>query len=74
MNRGLFEPIVMPFGMCNAPTSFQAMTNAIFRDFINEGWLTVYMDNIIVHTHSDESLEEHRRKVHLQFKAAFSGT
>jgi hypothetical protein len=63
-NRGLYEPVVLPFGMCNAPASFQAMTNSIFRDFIDEGWLTVYMDNIIVHTTEEESLEEHRRKVH----------
>jgi hypothetical protein len=50
--------------MCNAPASFQAMTNSIFRDFIDEGWLTVYMDDIIVHTTEEESLEEHRSKVH----------
>ena len=50
--------------MCNAPTSFQAMTNSIFRDFIDKGWLTIYMDDIIVHTTEEESLEDHRRKVH----------
>ena len=50
--------------MCNAPASFQAMTNAIFRDFIDKGWLTVYMDGIIVHTTIEETLEDHRRKVH----------
>jgi hypothetical protein len=49
----------MPFGMCNAPASFQAMTTAIFRDFIDEGWLTVYMDDILVHTTVNESLEDH---------------
>jgi len=40
------------------------MMNTIFRDFIDEGWLTVYMDDIIVHTTVEESLEDHRRKVH----------
>ena len=63
-NQGLFELVVMPFGMCNAPASFQAITNTIFRDFIDEGWLTVYMDDIIVHTTTEESLEDYRRKVH----------
>ncbi len=63
-NRGLYEPIVMPFGMCNTPASFQAMTNQIFRDFINEGWLTVYIDNIIVHMQVGESLESHCKKVY----------
>jgi hypothetical protein len=63
-NRGLYEPIVMPFGMCNAPASFQAMTNQIFHDFIDEGWLTVYMDDIIIHTKAGESIESHHKKVH----------
>ena len=54
----------MPFGMCNALASFQAMTNQIFQDFIDEGWLTVYMDDIIVHTQAGESLESHHKKVH----------
>jgi len=63
-NRGLYKPIVMPFGMCNALASFQAMTNQIFQDFIDEGWLTVYMDDIIVHTQAGESLESHHKKVH----------
>jgi hypothetical protein len=61
-NRGLFEPVVLLFGICNAPASFQAMTNSIFRDFIDEGWLTIYMDDIIVHMTEEESLEDHRRK------------
>ncbi len=54
----------MPFGICNAPASFQAMTNHIFHDYIDEGWLTVYMDDIIVHTQAGESLESHHKKVH----------
>jgi hypothetical protein len=47
--------------MCNALASFQAMTNLIFRDFIDQGWLTVYMDDILIHTSG--SIEEHREKV-----------
>ena len=50
--------------MCNVPASFQAMTNQIFCDFIDKGWLTVYMDDIIIHTKAGESLESHREKVH----------
>src|SRR6266446_2587011 len=29
MNRGLFEPLVMFFGLCNSPTTFQTMMNDI---------------------------------------------
>jgi hypothetical protein len=55
----------MPFGMCNTPSTFQAMMNHIFRDYINKGWLMVYMDNLIIATLATESIQEHRRKVHL---------
>jgi hypothetical protein len=50
MNEGLFEPRVMFFGLTNSPTTFQAMMNAIFVQELREGWLTIYMDDILVHT------------------------
>jgi len=60
-NQGLFESIVMGFRLCNAPVTFQAITNTIFRDFINKGWLTVYMDNIIIYTKKGEIIESQRK-------------
>jgi Reverse transcriptase (RNA-dependent DNA polymerase) len=33
-NRGLFEPMVMFFGMCNSPATFQAMMDSIFSNMI----------------------------------------
>ena len=47
-NRGLFEPMVMFFGLCNSPATFQHMMNDIFRDMINEGWIVIYMDDILI--------------------------
>src|SRR5712675_1744759 len=47
-NEGLYEPTVMFFGMTNSPATFQAMMNAIFEDEIREGWLTVYMDDMLI--------------------------
>ena len=38
-NRGHFEPMVMFFGLTNAPATFQSMMNFIFRDLINEGYV-----------------------------------
>ena len=49
-NEGLYEPTVMFFGLTNSPTTFQAMMNAIFEDEIREGWLTVYMDDMLIAT------------------------
>ena len=45
-NRGLYEPTVMFFGMCNSPATFQAMMDDIFEDLIEEGIVIIYMDDI----------------------------
>jgi hypothetical protein len=53
--------MVMFFGLTNAPVTFQSMMNHIFRDLINEGYVTIYMDDILIHTPDDPAL--HRRVV-----------
>ena len=57
-NRGLFEPLVMFFGLTNSPATFQTMMNEIFQELIDEGVVIVYIDDILIFT---ETLEEHRR-------------
>jgi hypothetical protein len=57
-NRGLFEPLVMYFGLTNSPGTFQTMMNEIFHDLILQGVVCVYLDDILIFTNS---LEEHRR-------------
>ncbi|GLB45948.1 putative retrotransposable element tf2 155 kda protein type 1-like [Lyophyllum shimeji] len=57
-NRGLFEPLVMFFGLTNSPATFQTMMNDIFRDLIAQGVVCVYLDDILIYT---RTLEEHRR-------------
>ncbi|KAJ3500604.1 hypothetical protein NLJ89_g9719 [Agrocybe chaxingu] len=59
-NRGLFEPTVMFFGLCNSPATFQNMMNDIFKDVLTKGGVIIYMDDILVF-HND--LDEHRRAV-----------
>jgi hypothetical protein len=66
MNEGLFEPTVMFFGLTNSPATFQTMMNTIFQDLIDEGSVTIYMDNIAIHTRckkweiEDEHITCHR--------------
>ncbi|SJL01348.1 uncharacterized protein ARMOST_04668 [Armillaria ostoyae] len=57
MNRGLFKPTIMFFGLTNSPTTFQWMMNDIFKDLISEGKVTIYLDNILIFT---KDLDEHR--------------
>jgi Reverse transcriptase (RNA-dependent DNA polymerase) len=49
-NEGLFKPTVMFFGLTNSLAMFQTMMNSIFADDIAEKWLTVYMDDMAIHT------------------------
>ena len=46
--RGLFEPTVMFFGMTNSPATFQAMMNDYFADYIAQGWILIYLDDILI--------------------------
>jgi hypothetical protein len=62
MNWGLFEPLVMYFGLTNSPATFQTMMNEIFQDLITDGVVSVYLDDILIFTNS---LEEHRRVTRL---------
>jgi hypothetical protein len=55
----LYEYTVMPFGLSNAPATFQNMINHIFRDLLDLG-LIVYLDNILIYA---ETEEEHDRIV-----------
>jgi hypothetical protein len=61
-NQGLFEPNVMFFGLTNSPATFQTMMNSIFLEEVREGWLTVYMDDMLIHT--NDNVANHRKAFH----------
>jgi Reverse transcriptase (RNA-dependent DNA polymerase) len=56
-NKGLFEPTVMSFGMCNSLATFQAMMDDIFMTMIDNWLVIVYMDNILIFADTKEELE-----------------
>ena len=55
---GLFEPVVMFFGITNLLATFQGMMNEIMRDLINEGKVAVFVDDVLVGTDSEEGHDE----------------
>jgi transposase InsO family protein len=59
-HRGLFEPLVMQFGLCNAPATFQTMMNGILRIEIINGKIVVYVDDILIFS---TDLKSHREAV-----------
>jgi hypothetical protein len=52
----------MFFGLTNSPATFQMMMNTIFHVKVAQGWLSVYMDDLAIHTKpkEGETEEQHR--------------
>jgi len=57
-NKGLFEPQVMYFRLCNLLGTFQQMMNSIFRELLHKGVLANYMDNFVIPAKTMKELEE----------------
>ena len=52
---GSFEPLIMYFGLCNSPATFQAMMNEIFADM--DDVVVVYIDNLMIFTKTENQAE-----------------
>ena len=59
---GHYEYQVMPFGLANAPATFQAYINRALSDLLDI-CCVVYLDDILIYSQSDEQHEEHVRMV-----------
>ena len=57
---GLFQFRRMPFGLTGAPSSFQRLMNQLFRDL---PFVTVYIDDILVHSANRYEHAQHLRQV-----------
>jgi len=49
---GLFESLVITFGLCNAPATFQTFMDTKLADLIDTGHIVVYLDDILIFAHT----------------------
>lgn len=66
---GQFECLVMPFGLCNAPATFQSYINETLREFLDD-FASAYLDDVLIFSDTLEEHEEHVRKVIEKLHAA----
>jgi hypothetical protein len=57
---GLYEYMVMSFGLTNAPAYFVYLMNKVFMEYLDK-FVAVFIDDILVYSRSEEEYEEHLR-------------
>ncbi|WVZ69508.1 hypothetical protein U9M48_018282 [Paspalum notatum var. saurae] len=59
---GLYEYLVMSFGLTNAPAFFMYMMNSVFMKQLDK-FVVVFIDDILIYSKSEKEHEEHLRIV-----------
>ncbi|KAL2613368.1 hypothetical protein R1flu_025060 [Riccia fluitans] len=57
---GSFKFVVMPFGLCNAPSTFMTLMNAIFWEEMDQ-FVIIYIDDIMIYSRTWREHLEHTR-------------
>ncbi|KAL2621099.1 hypothetical protein R1flu_001304 [Riccia fluitans] len=62
MRYDSFEFVVMPFGLCNTPSMFMTLMNAIFREEVDQ-FVIISIDNILIYSRTWRKHLEHIKMV-----------
>jgi hypothetical protein len=62
LRYGMYEFMMMSFGLTNAPTYFMYMMNKVFIEYLDK-FIVVFIDDIMVYSRDEEEHEGHLRLV-----------
>jgi hypothetical protein len=63
---GLYEYMMMPFGLTNTPAYFMYLMNKVFIEYLDK-FVVVFIDDILVYSRSEEEHQDHLRLVLQKF-------
>ena len=69
MHQGHYEFRVMPFGLCNAPSTFQATMNQLFQPFLRK-FIIVFFDDVLIYS---KTMIDHLVHLENAFQLLISG-
>jgi len=69
IGSGLWQFKVMPFGLCNAPATFERLMEKVLQGVLHKICL-VYLDDVIVYSKTFTGMLENLREVFLRFRKA----